>query len=67
MPLILAIGRQRQGVSEFEGNLVYRVNSKTAKDNQRNSVSKKQKQTNRRRRGREGGGGGGGRTRNWSR
>ena len=46
MPLIPAPGRQRQGVSEFEAGLVYRVSSRTARATQRNPVWKnKNKQT----------------------
>jgi hypothetical protein len=36
-------GKGRQ-ISEFEASLVYRVSSRTARDIQRNPVSKKQKQ-----------------------
>ena len=43
MPLIPALGRQRQWVSEFEASLVYRVSSRTARTIQRNPVSKKPK------------------------
>jgi hypothetical protein len=46
MPVIPALGRQRQGISEFQASLVYRVNSGTARATQRNAVWKKQKQTN---------------------
>uniref|UniRef100_A0A8C2QCX8 Mannosyltransferase n=1 Tax=Cricetulus griseus TaxID=10029 RepID=A0A8C2QCX8_CRIGR len=43
-PLIPALGRQRQGdLCEFEGNLVSRASSKTAKATQRNPVLKNQK------------------------
>jgi hypothetical protein len=35
-------GRGRQ-ISEFEANLVYRVSSRTARDTQRNPVSKNKK------------------------
>jgi hypothetical protein len=38
-------GRGRQ-ISEFEANLVYKVNSRTARATQRNPVSKTNKQTN---------------------
>jgi hypothetical protein len=41
MPLIPALGRVRQ--SEFEASLVYSVSFRTARNTQRNSVSKKQK------------------------
>jgi hypothetical protein len=41
MPLILALGRQRQAMSEFEASLVYKVSSRTARATQRNPVSKK--------------------------
>jgi hypothetical protein len=40
MPLMPAPGRQRQGDSEFEASLVYRVSSRTAWAIQRNPVSK---------------------------
>jgi hypothetical protein len=40
MPLIPALGRQRQRISEFEASLVYRVSSRTDRAIQRNSVSK---------------------------
>jgi hypothetical protein len=43
MPLIPALGRQRQAISEFEASLVYRVSSRTARAIQRNPVSKKPK------------------------
>ena len=43
MPLIPAFGKQRQAVLyEFEANLVYRANSRTAKGTQRTTVSKKE-------------------------
>jgi hypothetical protein len=47
MPLIPALGRQRQvNLYEFEVSIiVYRVSSRTARANQRNLVSKKQKTT----------------------
>jgi hypothetical protein len=38
-------GRVRQ-IYEFEASLVYRVCSRTARDTQRNPVSKNKKQTN---------------------
>ena len=44
MPLIPALGRQMQAISEFEASLVYRVSSRTAGTTQRNPVSKNQKQ-----------------------
>jgi hypothetical protein len=40
MPLIPALGRQRQ-VDFWEASLVYRVSSRTARAIQRNPVSKK--------------------------
>ena len=43
MPLILALGRQRQVNFEFEANSVYRVSSRPARATQRNPVSKNQK------------------------
>jgi hypothetical protein len=43
MPLIPALGRQRQMDSEFQASLVYRVSSRTARAIQRNPVSKNQK------------------------
>ena len=43
MPLIPALGRQRQGISEFEASLVYRVSYRTARATQRNPVWKKKK------------------------
>jgi hypothetical protein len=42
-PLIPALGRQRQAISEFEASLVYKVSSRTARATQRNPVSKNQK------------------------
>ena len=42
--LIPALGRQTQAdLYDFKGSLVYRVGSRTAKDTQRNPVSKSQK------------------------
>ena len=42
-PLIPALGRPRQAdLCEFEASLVYRVSSRTARDTQRNPVSKNQ-------------------------
>ena len=41
MPLIPALGRQRQ--VDFEASFVYKVSSRTARAIQRNSVSKKKK------------------------
>jgi hypothetical protein len=40
MPLIPALGRQRQAISKFEASLVYRVSFRTARATQRNPVSK---------------------------
>jgi hypothetical protein len=47
MPLIPALGRQRQTdwISEFKASLVYRVSSRTARATQRNPVSKIQNKT----------------------
>jgi hypothetical protein len=42
-------GRGRQ-ISEFEASLVYRVNSRTARDIQRNPVSKKKKKKKKKKR-----------------
>jgi hypothetical protein len=39
-PLLLALRRQRQAVSEFKASLVFRVSSRTARAIQRNPVSK---------------------------
>jgi hypothetical protein len=47
MPLIPALGRQRQADFEhsgFEASLVYRVSSRTARATQRNPVSGKKQQ-----------------------
>jgi hypothetical protein len=42
-----ALGKQRQiNLCEFKASLVYRVNSKTAKATQRNSVSKNKTKQN---------------------
>ena len=42
MPLIPALGRQRQAdLCEFKASLVYSVSSRTARATQRNPVSKK--------------------------
>jgi hypothetical protein len=42
MPLIPALGRQRQAnLCEFKASLVYRVGCRIAKATQRNPVSKK--------------------------
>jgi hypothetical protein len=41
MPLIPALWRQRQAISEFQTSLVYKVSSRTARATQRNYVSKK--------------------------
>jgi hypothetical protein len=44
MPLTLAFGRQKQiDVYEFEVSLVYRVNSRPARDREKNPVSKQNK------------------------
>jgi hypothetical protein len=43
MPLIPALGRQRQADFEFEASLVYRVSSRIARATQRNPVSKNKK------------------------
>jgi hypothetical protein len=43
MPLIPALERQRQVISEFEASLVYKVSSRTVRAIQRNPVSKNQK------------------------
>jgi hypothetical protein len=43
MPLIPALGRQKQANSEFKASLVYRVSSRTARATQRNPVSEKKK------------------------
>jgi hypothetical protein len=59
MPLIPALGRQRQAISEFKASLVYRVSSRTARATQRNPVSKKPKTKTKEE---EGGGGGEGDT-----
>jgi hypothetical protein len=48
-PLIPALGRQRQAISEFEASLVYRVSSRTARATQRNPVSKNQRERERER------------------
>jgi hypothetical protein len=46
MPLIPALGRQRQvDLCELEASLVYRVSSRTASAIQRNPVMKKQNKT----------------------
>jgi hypothetical protein len=46
MPLIPALGRQRQEISEFEASWVYRVTSRTARTSQRNPVLKNQTKPN---------------------
>jgi hypothetical protein len=46
MPLIPALGRKRQAISEFATGLVYRVSYRTARNTQRNSLSKKKKKKN---------------------
>ena len=43
MPLIPALGRQRQADFELEASLVYKVSSRTARAIQRNPVLKNQK------------------------
>jgi hypothetical protein len=43
-------GRGRQ-ISEFEASLVYKVSSRTARDTQRNPVSKKKKKKKKKRKG----------------
>ena len=45
MPLIPALGRQRQVDFSVEVSLVYRVSSRTARDTQRNPVSKNKNNT----------------------
>ena len=40
MPLILALGRHRPADSKFKASLVYKLSSTTARDIQRNPVSK---------------------------
>jgi hypothetical protein len=45
-PLITALGRQRQAISEFEASLVYKVSSRTARATQRNPVSKNKTKQN---------------------
>ena len=40
MPLILALERQRQVISEFKANLVYRLNSRKARGRGRKSALK---------------------------
>jgi hypothetical protein len=42
-PLIPALGRQRQTISEFEASPVYKVSARTARATQRNPVSIKKK------------------------
>jgi hypothetical protein len=39
------LGGRGRRISEFEASLVYRVSSRTARDTQRNPVSKNQNQT----------------------
>jgi hypothetical protein len=51
LPLVLALRRQRQAdLHEFEASLFYRVNSKTARATQIDSVSPNQKSKRRRKR-----------------
>jgi hypothetical protein len=45
MPLIPALGRQREEDFEFEASPIYRVSFRIARAIQRNPVSKKTKQT----------------------
>ena len=46
MPLIPALGRQRQAdLHEFKASLDYRVSSRTSRATQRNSVTNKQTKT----------------------
>jgi hypothetical protein len=46
-PLILALGKQRQvDLCEFKASVIYRVSSRTARDKQRNPISKKKKKIN---------------------
>jgi hypothetical protein len=40
MPFIQHLGGRGRRISEFKAHLVYRVSSRTAKDTQRNPVSK---------------------------
>jgi hypothetical protein len=40
MPLIPALWRQRQEISEFQASLIYKVSSRTSRDIQRNPVLK---------------------------
>ena len=45
MPLIPALGRQRQvGICEFEASLVYRVSSRASKATQGNNVIENKKE-----------------------
>jgi hypothetical protein len=41
MPLNPAVGRQRQGISEFEARLIYRTSSRRARATQRKPCLKK--------------------------
>ena len=41
MPLILVLRGKGKEILKFEANLVYRVSSRTARNTQKNSVSKK--------------------------
>ena len=43
MPLIPALGRQRQRISEFQASLVYRVSSRATRATQRNPVLRKER------------------------
>jgi hypothetical protein len=40
------LGGRGRRISEFEANVVYRMNSRTARATQKNPVSKKQNKTN---------------------
>jgi hypothetical protein len=45
-PLIPALRKQRQAISEFEASLVYKVSSRTVRATQRNSVLKNKTKQN---------------------
>ena len=53
MPLIPALGRQRQVNFEFKASLVYRVSFRKARATQRNPVSKNQNTNNNNKRDRQ--------------